>query len=81
MLDIFNASLEFAAIFLISIVTNTEVTAYVDKLSFFVLDVVISKLLYFMTCLIMAKFIKKEKGDIKFPAVLYLTLSNKIKLV
>ena len=33
MLDIFNASLEFAAIFLISIVTNT-VTAYVDKLSF-----------------------------------------------
>lgn len=72
MLDIFNASLEFAAIFLISIVTNTEVTAYVDKLSFFVLDVVISKLLYFMTCLIMAKFIKKEKGDIKFPAVLYM---------
>lgn len=72
MLDIFNASLEFAAIFLISIVTNTEVTAYVDKLSFFVLDVVISKLLYFFTCLIMARFIKKEKGNIKFPAVLYM---------
>lgn len=72
MLDIFNASLEFAAIFLISIVTNTEVTAYVDKLSFFVLDVVISKLLYFMTCLIMARFIKKEKGNIKFPTVLYM---------
>lgn len=72
MLDIFNASLEFAAIFLISIVTSTEVTAYVDELSFFVLDVVISKLLYFMTCLIIARFIKKEKGNIKFPAVLYM---------
>lgn len=72
MLDIFNASLEFAAIFLISIVTHTEVTAYVDKLSFFVLDVVISKLLYFMTCLIMARFIKKEKADIKFPSIFYM---------
>lgn len=72
LLDIFQTSLEFAAIFLISIVTNTEVTAYVDKFSFFVLDVIISKLLYFLTCLIMARFIKKEKGNIKFPAVLYM---------
>lgn len=72
LLDIFQTSLEFAAIFLISIVTETEVTAYVDKLSFFVLDVVISKLLYFLTTLIIARFIKKEKGNIKFPAVLYM---------
>lgn len=72
LLDIFQTSLEFAAIFMISIITNTKVTEYVDKLSFFVLDVVISKLLYFMTCLIMARFIKKEKGNIKFPAVLYM---------
>lgn len=72
LLDIFQTSLEFAAIFLISVVTNTAVTEYVDKLSFFVLDVVISKLLYYMTCLIMAKFLKKEKGNIKFPAVLYM---------
>lgn len=72
LLDIFQTALEFVVIFLISIVTNTEVTAYVDKLSFFVLDVVISKLLYFMTCLIMARFIKKEKGNIKFPAILYM---------
>lgn len=71
-LDIFNGSLEFATIFLISIVTKTEVTAYIDKLSFFVLDVVMSKLLYFLTCHIMARFIKKEKDNIKFPTVLYL---------
>lgn len=63
LLDIFQTSLEFAAIFLISVVTNTAVTEYVDKLSFFVLDVVISKLLYYMTCLIMAKFLKKRKGQ------------------
>ena len=72
LLDIFQTSLEFAAIFLISIVTNTEVTAYVDKLSFFVLDVVISKLLYFMTCVLMARFIRKEKSNIKFPVGLYM---------
>ncbi len=72
LLDIFQTSLEFAAIFLISTVTGTKVTEYVDKLSFFVLDVVISKLLYFLTCLIMARFIKKEKGNIKFPAGLYI---------
>lgn len=71
-LDIFNGSLEFATIFLISIVTKTEVTAYIDKLSFFVLDVVMSKLLYFLTCHIMARLIKKEKDNIKFPTVLYL---------
>lgn len=71
-LDVFNGSLEFAAIFLISIVTKTEVTEYVDKLSFFVLDVVISKLLYFLACIVMARFIRKEKGNIKFPLGLYL---------
>ncbi len=71
-LDIFNGSLEFATIFLISIVTKTEVTACIDKLSFFVLDVVISKTLYFLTCLILARFVKKEKADIKFPVALYM---------
>lgn len=71
-LDIFQTALEFVAINLISIVTNTEVTAYIDKLYFLVLDVVISKTLYFLTCLILARFVKKEKADIKFPIVIYM---------
>lgn len=72
LLDIFQTALEFVAINLISIVTNTEVIAYIDKLSFLVLDVVISKTLYFLTCLILARFVKKEKADIKFPIVIYM---------
>lgn len=72
LLDIFQTALEIVAINLISIVTNTEVTAYIDKLSFLVLDVVISKTLYFLTCLILARFVKKEKADIKFPVALYM---------
>lgn len=72
LLDIFQTALEFATIFLISTITNTQVTAYIDKPLILIIDGIISKLLYFMTCLVMAKFIRKEKTDIKFPAVLYL---------
>lgn len=70
-LDVFMTALEFVSIFLISIITNTEVTAYVDKILFYVLDVSISKILYFLTCLILARFIKKDEGNIKFPVGLY----------
>lgn len=72
LLDIFQTALEIVSISLISIVIGTEVNAYIDKLSFFVLDVVISKSLYFLTCLIVTRFIRKEKADIKFPVALYM---------
>ncbi len=71
-LDIFSTALEFSAIFIISNVTNTEVTAYVDNLNFFVLDVSVSKILYFITCVILVRFIKKDKQNVRFPIVLYL---------
>ena len=72
LLDIFQTALEIVSISLISIVIGTDVNAYIDKLSFFVLDVVISKSLYFLTCLVVTRFIRKEKANIKFPAVLYM---------
>lgn len=71
-LDIFNGALEFIAIFIISGITKTETTAYLDQINMLVLDVAISKTLYFLTCNILARFVKKEKTNIKFPISLYL---------
>ena len=71
-LDIFSTALEFAAIFIISTVTNTEVTAYVDNITFFIIDVSVSKILYFVTCLILSALIKKEKSNVKIPIALYI---------
>lgn len=70
-LDIFSTALEFSAIFIISNVTNTEVTAYVGDINFFILDVSVSKVLYFLTCIVLARFIKKDKSFVHFPIVLY----------
>lgn len=70
-LDIFSTALEFAAIFLISTLTDTEVTEYVGNLTFFILDVSVSKILYFITCLILSALVKKEKRNVKIPVILY----------
>lgn len=70
-LDAFCIALEFVAIFIISVATKTETTAYLDQLSFFILDVAISKILYFLTCIILIRFIKSDKNNIKFPLSLY----------
>lgn len=71
-LDIFNASLEFATIFIISIITKTDTTAYLDQINMLILELAISKILYFLVCNILARFVKKEKTNIKFPTGLYL---------
>lgn len=72
LLDIFQTSLEFVVIFIISTITDTEVTAYIDNSLILIIEGIISKLFYYMTCLIMVRFIKKEKSNIKFPALLYM---------
>lgn len=72
LLNIFQTALEFVAINLISIVTNTDITAYNESFPLLILDAVISKTLYLFTCLILARFIKKEKTNVKFPVVLYM---------
>lgn len=70
-LDIISNALEFVAIFIISVLTNTQTTEYLDNIVFFILDVAISKTLYFLTCLIILKFVKTEKANFKFPVGLY----------
>lgn len=72
LLDIFSTALEFATIFLVSAVTGTDTKAYLDQTSLLILELVISKLLYFLTCNILARFVKKEKSNVRFLAILYI---------
>lgn len=71
MLDIFNASLEFATIFIISILTKTDTTSYLNQINMLILELAISKILYFLVCNILAHFVKKDKSNFKFPIGLY----------
>lgn len=70
-LNIFSTALEFVAIFFISAITNVEVTAYLNQISFLLLEGSISKGLYFFVCIVLSRFIKKE-NNIKFPISLYM---------
>lgn len=71
LLDIFSTAFEFATIFLISVITQTEATAYLSKMSMLIIEVIISKVLYLFTCLVLARFLTKEKETVKFPLGLY----------
>ncbi len=70
-LDIASTALEFVSIFIISVLTGTQTTAYLNNILFYVLNFAISKLLYFLTCLIIVRFVKTEKANFKFPIGLY----------
>lgn len=72
LLDIFSAALEFATIFLVSAITNTDTKAYLSQINMLILELVISKLLYFMVCNITARLVKKEEVNIRFPLALYM---------
>lgn len=70
-MDIFSAATEIVSIFIISAVTDTEITEYISNLNFFIIDVAISKAIYFITCLILSALVKKEKSNMKIPVSLY----------
>lgn len=71
LLDIFSTALEFATIFLVSVITNTDTKSYLNQTSMLIFELVISKLLYFLVCNITARLAKKEKAKIKFPLIIY----------
>lgn len=70
-LDIVSTALEFASIFLISILTGTKTNEYLNNMTFYILDVTVSKSLFLLTCLVIVRFRKKEKSNFKFPIGLY----------
>lgn len=71
LLVIFSFALEVVTIFLISTITKTDINAYMDNFALFVIDCTICKSLYFLSCLILSNFIKKEKSNVKIPVALY----------
>lgn len=72
LLDIFSTALEFATIFIISILFNAEITDYnTDNILLFI-DVIVSKALYFITCLVLARIVKKDTANAKFPFSFYI---------
>lgn len=71
-LDIVSMATEFASIYLVSAITKTDVKSYLDDTSFFVIDITISKVMYFILVVIMIRFIKKDKTDIRIPVPFYL---------
>lgn len=72
LLDIFSTALEFSTIFITSTITKTDTDAYLNQINMLVLELAISKTLYFLVCNILARFVKKEKSNVKFPTGLYL---------
>ena len=67
-LDIFCIALEFATIFLISSIYNVETTSYLNQFSLLILEGIICKILYFLTCVVLLKFIKNQsKKKSHFP--------------
>ena len=65
------SALEIISIFVISALRETRTTSYNSDVILLALDVVISKTLYFLTCLILTNFIINRKGQRRFPLGLY----------
>lgn len=71
LLFIFAAAFEFSTAYFISSLTKIDVNAYTDMPMILIIESSISKILYFLLCIILINFITKERNDIKFPISLY----------
>lgn len=70
-LDALVVSTEFIGLTLTSLFTDTEMTAYNDKLSLLVLAGGIGKMLYFVICVLLSRVISREKVVFRFPKSFY----------
>lgn len=71
LLNIFSAALEFATIFIVSVLFNVNIDDYNSNTVILIIEGIISKVLYFIVCLILLNFIKTDKNNTKFPLTLY----------
>ncbi|MDD5796485.1 MAG: GHKL domain-containing protein [Oscillospiraceae bacterium] len=72
LLVIFSMALEYATIFIISAISDSEIYAYNSSIYLLLIEGIISKTLYFVTCLILARIVKKDTSNGKFPVSFYL---------
>lgn len=70
-LDIMSTCTEYITIFIISIVLNRDVIANSHDVSQYLLNVVISKTIYFFCCLLLIKFIKTKDTSTPIPKTYY----------
>lgn len=72
LLDIFSTALEFATIFLFSMIFKVDIREYNSSISVLIIEGTISKVVYFIVCLLLIKFIHKESVKSEFPKSLYI---------
>lgn len=71
-LNILCGALEFVAAFLISAVTKTQPDVHIEEINTLIVGAAISKSLYLLTCLLLAKVIKKDEIGAKIPVGLFI---------
>ncbi len=71
LLVIFSTATEFATIFIVAILFGSEITDYNTNYILLFIDVIISKALYFITCLLLVRIVKKDSSTSKFPISFY----------
>ena len=72
LIDIFSTALEFATIFLFSMIFKVDIREYNSSISVLIIEGTISKVVYFIVCLLLIKFIHKESVKSEFPKSLYI---------
>lgn len=72
LLVIFSTALEFATIFIISVISNSDINDYNSNFYLLLIEGIISKTLYFITCLVLARIVKKDNANVKFPFSFYI---------
>lgn len=70
-LFVFSTALEFATIFIVAILFSADITDYNTQPILLIIEGTISKALFFITCLVLSSFIKKDKSSSKFPLSFY----------
>lgn len=72
-LDILSTALEFATISGLAFFTKRDMEYHlqIDHIAYFILIACISKLLYFLCSMLLAKLIQPEKTPVRFPKVYY----------
>lgn len=72
LLVIFSTALEFTTIFIISVLFNSKITDYNTNNILLSIDAIISKALYFITCLLLVRIVKKDSSNSRFPISFYI---------
>ncbi len=72
LLDIFSTALEFATIFLFSMIFKVDIREYNSSISVLIIEGTISKAAFFIVCLLLIRFIHKESVKSKFPNSFYI---------